>query len=72
MDLILSPEEKENKKRGLIFSIIFHIAFLLLALLPFFNFPIPPPGQEGILVSLGIPDVGEGDDRPKTQNEEIV
>ena len=42
-------------------SIAVHIGLLLLALLPLLTFPDPPPGQEGILVNLGLPDVGQGD-----------
>jgi len=41
-------------------------------ILPFITFPIPPPGQQGIVVNLGIPDAGQGDDRPETQNKEVV
>lgn len=69
---LIIPSEEKNRRKGLVVSILIHILLLLLILLPFITFPIPPPGQEGILVSLGVPDQGEGDDRPDTQNEEIV
>jgi hypothetical protein len=45
---------------------------LLLLILPFIRFPMPPPGQQGILVSLGVPDQGEGKDLPETQPVEKV
>jgi TonB family protein len=72
--VVLSPEEKEkkDKRRGLIISLITHSLLLLLFILPFIKFPYPPPGQEGILVSFGMPDVGAGDDQPDTQQEENV
>lgn len=59
---IASQAEERNKKRGMYTSIAVHIGLLLLALLPLLTFPDPPPGQEGILVNLGLPDMGEGDD----------
>jgi TonB family protein len=64
--------EEENRKRGLIFSIIFHALILILLFLPFLSYPDPPPGQEGILVSFGQPNIGQGDSRPDTQQEEVV
>ncbi len=68
-ELILEQNEKENKRKAFITSSIFQVIIIILLLLPFLTFPTPPPGQEGILVSFGQPDVGEGDDRPDTQNE---
>ena len=65
-------EQHENRRRGMIGTIMIHALLILILLLPFITFPIPPPGQQGILVSLGIPDHGEGDDRPETQNKEEV
>jgi hypothetical protein len=65
-------QERENKRRGLVGSIVVHSLILILVLIPFITFPIPPPGEQGILVSLGIPDIGAGDDRPEMQNEEKV
>lgn len=63
--------EQENRRRGLVSSIVVHALLILLLLIPFIHFPIPPPGQQGILVSLGLEE-GSGDDRPDTQNEEQV
>ena len=71
MDITVSRNEQENKKKGMVVSIILHILLLLLIILPFIRFPIPPPGQSGILVSLGQIDQGEGDDLPDTQNEVV-
>lgn len=58
----VSVEEEKNKKRGMMISIALHVALLMLAILPLLTFPDPPPGQEGILVNLGLPDQGQGDE----------
>lgn len=73
MELDLSPYHTEgNKNKGLITSVVFHILVLLLCLLPFFNYEYPPKNDGGILVALGLPDEGEGDDNPDSQTEEVV
>ncbi|HMR44949.1 MAG TPA: hypothetical protein PKC40_13995, partial [Saprospiraceae bacterium] len=60
MDIVGRYEEK-NRKKGMVMSTLIHIVLILLAILPFLTYPDPPPGQEGILVNLGLPDQGEGD-----------
>ncbi len=73
MDTLVSiQEEKENKRKGMITSVLVHILLLILLILPFIGYPVPPPGQQGILVSLGEPEQGQGDDLPDTQNREEV
>lgn len=75
MDTITTPQEQNNKKRGMRTSIFVHIGLILLALLPLTRYEDPPPGQEGILVNLGIPDVGEGDENAaaaEVQEEEAA
>lgn len=65
--------ELANRRKAKIGSIIWIILFLLLILLPWLTFPDPPPGQEGILVNLGIPDVGQGEENaPPTESEEVA
>jgi len=60
MEVRYLSQEKEHQRRGLIASIIFAILVLLVLLLPLLTYPVPPPGQEGILVNLGLPDQGQG------------
>ncbi len=62
--------EPANKKKGLITSFILHTLLLLLVLLPFLSRQTPPPGQEGILISFGTPDEGEGEIQPFYENPE--
>lgn len=61
MEAVLSPTEEKDKKRGMTTSIVLHALLLIIALMPFLTFPDPPPGQEGIVVNLGLPDEGQGD-----------
>lgn len=73
---ILIEEEQQNRRKGITISTVLHILLILLALLPLLTFPDPPPGQAGILVNLGLPDVGEGSENagpsvPTTPQEEV-
>lgn len=69
MLLTLNQKEEENRKKALFISIIAHSILIVLALLPLLSYPVPPPGQAGILVSFGEPDRGSGEDNPDTQSE---
>ncbi len=60
METTLTQQEEKHKKKAMTISIIVHISLIILALIPILTFPDPPPGQEGILVNLGLPDEGEG------------
>jgi outer membrane biosynthesis protein TonB len=72
MMTVSNSKEEENRKKGLIISVIFHALLVLILFLPLLKYPDPPPGQEGILVSFGQPNMGQGDSRPDTQQEEVV
>ena len=61
MDMSLGHFEEQNKKKSMIATTILCTLFILALFIPFLVLPDPPPGQEGIMVNLGIPDVGEGD-----------
>ncbi len=63
-----SNVERKNWNKGLIVSTIINALLALLLFLPLLEFPDPPPPKEGILVSLGRPDEGMGDDRPIAGN----
>lgn len=60
LDDMTTPQEEKHRKRGMLISVMIHITLVLLALVPLLTYPDPPPGQEGILVNLGTPDVGQG------------
>ncbi len=67
-----SASKEKDKRKGWFISLFTHAVILILALLPFMQYEDPPPGQQGVLVSFGAPDMGSGDDRPDTQQEEMV
>lgn len=62
MDDILTAKELENKRKGQIAGGVMFLFLIIVLLLPLFWFQNPPPGQEGIQVNLGIPDIGMGED----------
>ena len=61
-EIIIDEIERKNKRKGFYTSLFLHMILLVLALLPLLTFPTPPPGQEGILVNLGVQDVGQGEE----------
>lgn len=60
MEVRSSKEEKENRKKGLILSLLLHLLVLLLALTPFLT-KMEIIETEGILVAFGDPDAGSPD-----------
>lgn len=60
MSLRSSKEEKDNRKKGMIFSLLLHVLILLLALTPFLS-KVDIPESEGILIAFGDPDAGSPD-----------
>ena len=61
MDLSLH-QEKKNQSRGMTISIIIHSLLIILLFLNLMHPENPPPGQAGILVSFGEPNIGQGDE----------
>ncbi len=72
MATVITHQEEQDKKKGVATSVMIHIALLVLALLPLISFPDPPPGQSGIVVALGEPDRGQGDELPSPPPAEAV
>ncbi len=58
----LTRSEQGNRRKGIIFSVVFHTLVIILTALYGFTFQNPPPEAAGVLVNLGIPDVGQGDE----------
>ena len=61
MDYLMNRREEQNRRKGIITSVIMHTILLALCIIPLLTYPDPPPGQEGILVNLGG-DFGQGEE----------
>jgi len=55
--------EKRNRIRGILGTIVFHLGLLLLLLFLALRTPLPLPGEEGVLVNLGFEETGMGTDQ---------
>ncbi len=66
----MSDIQEKDKQRSKVVSGVIHLGIIILLIMPFLTYPTPPPGQEGVMVSFGEPDIGQGDDRPVTQDED--
>lgn len=54
-----------NKYKGIIGTVVFHSALLLLLILLGFSTPLPLPGEEGVEVNLGTSEEGYGEIQPE-------
>ncbi len=73
---ILTIREQQNKRKGQLAGAVMFLFWVILLLMPLFWYQNPPPGQEGIQVNLGIPDIGMGEElnapmATTTETEEI-
>ncbi len=62
--------EQANQGKGWIVSLLIHIILVALLFLPMIANHIPPPVEEGLIVSLGLPDEGQGDKAPAMTAEQ--
>ncbi|WP_116105553.1 cell envelope integrity protein TolA [Lewinella sp. IMCC34191] len=75
MDITLTESEKRGDRNGKIIAAVGGILIIALLLWPIFFYQNPPPGQPGILVNLGLVDVGQGEENapaPSEPEEEVV
>lgn len=78
MQALHVEKEKKERRKAMLLSFLFHVATIILLMLPLLKYPDPPPGQDGILIALGNPDEGTGpiepggpeEPTPVVQNEE--
>lgn len=54
--------EKNNRRKGWVFSVVFHTILVVLLAIFGLSWQSPPPEPGGILVNLGVPDVGQGEE----------
>lgn len=67
--------KKENKKRGLIATITFHLALLIIFMFTGLTIPLPfPPEEAGLPIELafGNTDAGSGEEQPTSEQPEPV
>lgn len=70
----MNPFNDKNKKKGLIATVLFHLAVLILFLFTGLKIPVPIPEEEGLPVELdlGNTDFGAGDEQPQSTSEPEV
>lgn len=54
-----SENDENNRRKGILASVLFHAVLVILMILPLLTYQNPPPGQQGITVNLGD-DFGQG------------
>lgn len=71
MDSTLNQENAlKSKKVGKRAATFAGIGLVIVLLIPIFFYQDPPPGQPGILVNLGLPDQGQGDNNAQASSAE--
>lgn len=58
----ISGNNIHNERKGRNITVAVHAVLIILSLMPLLTYPDPPPGEAGIVVNLGIPDVGQGEE----------
>jgi TonB family protein len=70
MNSTLSPSEIRGDRTGKITATIALFLIIVLLFIPVFFFQNPPPGQPGILVNLGLVDIGQGEENAAASRPE--
>jgi outer membrane biosynthesis protein TonB len=69
LDTIIGSKEQASQGKGWMVSLIVHLVICALLFLPIIVSHIPPPEEEGVAISLGLPDQGQGDEAPSNQDQ---
>ncbi len=64
LDTIIGHREQVSQGKGWLASFIVHLVLCALLFLPMIASQIPAPVEEGLIVSLGLQDEGQGDEAP--------
>lgn len=62
-------EEKQNKRKGLIVTVVVHLGLLIAFSIFGLTYLIPPPEEEGITINFGTSEVGMNDIQNETPTE---
>ena len=57
-----APVQTENRKKARLGALVYFTLLMAMILYPIISHQNPPPGQEGVLVNLGLPDQGQGEE----------
>jgi outer membrane biosynthesis protein TonB len=71
MQVMRVEKEKKERRKAMWMSFFIHLGVIILLLLPLLKYPVPPPGQDGILIALGNPDEGTGPIEPGGPEEPL-
>ncbi|MEP6647245.1 MAG: cell envelope integrity protein TolA [Saprospiraceae bacterium] len=69
-EAIIGHGEQVTQGKGWIMSLVLHIILFGLLCLPMIVSHVPPPLEEGLTVSLGLQNEGQGDQAPSAQAEQ--
>lgn len=69
MEIAQLAEEQNNRRKGMIISLVVHLMLLLFGIFYTFSYLDPPPEQPGIIVNIGFVDSGNMAEMPDQQNE---
>jgi len=71
----MDQDQKNNDRKGLITSVVIHLALLLIFAFFGMSYTVPPPEEEGITINFGFTDAGSGEvqaSSPEQPVEEVV
>ena len=66
LDSIAGEKIQTSLGKGWLVSFIFHLILVAILFIPILIYQTPPPEEEGVMVSLGLPDEGQGDEAPSS------
>jgi len=72
MSLDSTAGEKNHPSlgKGWLVSFIAHLVIIAILFIPMWMSQVPPPEEEGVMVSLGLPDEGQGDEAPSSNEDQ--
>ncbi len=65
-----NSDESKSLGKGWMVSFITHLVLVAVLFLPMLASTPPPEEEEGLLVNLGLPDEGQGEETPKGESQE--
>lgn len=66
----MDPSQRQNKRKGIVGSILFHVLLVIAFIFMGLTYQDPPPAEEGISINFGFNNEGKGEINPK-DNENL-